>query len=305
MTINGPIDYLEIKGHNNKFSLNGLVRKLVVSGHNNRVISETEATRVDSLVISGHNNAVHRLKVRKLNVTGHNNSVHISECEQNRNAGFNNTVSVNGSLAAPPEMSRSHGTSYQSNISITHSHGGRTHTQVISSGQFSMPGFNINIGGLSGSIQRLVDGVLSGYGGASGSLPEEEDEELSEIEIEDEQEMEEAEQVLTVEEVKAIISSFPLHKFIPGKHKSETCSICLEKFKKDDIVKIMPCVHTFHRRCIDAWLLSNLSCPLCRCSITVSYTHLRAHETSLHLVCRLLLEKKKKHKQLQIYIEPA
>eukprot|EP00831_Metopus_contortus_P029558 TRINITY_DN24300_c0_g1_i1.p1 TRINITY_DN24300_c0_g1~~TRINITY_DN24300_c0_g1_i1.p1 ORF type:complete len:171 (-),score=25.84 TRINITY_DN24300_c0_g1_i1:77-589(-) len=29
-------------------------------------------------------------------------------------------------------------------------------------------------------------------------------------------------------------------------------------------------------------------------SVTVSYTHLRAHETSLHLVCRLLLEKKKK-----------
>eukprot|EP00831_Metopus_contortus_P041822 TRINITY_DN32884_c0_g1_i1.p2 TRINITY_DN32884_c0_g1~~TRINITY_DN32884_c0_g1_i1.p2 ORF type:complete len:175 (+),score=34.24 TRINITY_DN32884_c0_g1_i1:77-526(+) len=28
----------------------------------------------------------------------------------------------------------------------------------------------------------------------------------------------------------------------------------------------------------------------------VSYTHLRAHETSLHLVCRLLLEKKKKTK---------
>ena len=31
----------------------------------------------------------------------------------------------------------------------------------------------------------------------------------------------------------------------------------------------------------------------------VSYTHLRAHETVLDLVCRLLLEKKKKdHKQL-------
>ena len=27
----------------------------------------------------------------------------------------------------------------------------------------------------------------------------------------------------------------------------------------------------------------------------VSYTHLRAHETSLHLVCRLLLEKKKRY----------
>ncbi|WDT36887.1 hypothetical protein PVA38_12125 [Streptococcus pneumoniae D39] len=28
-------------------------------------------------------------------------------------------------------------------------------------------------------------------------------------------------------------------------------------------------------------------------AITVSYTHLRAHETVLDLVCRLLLEKKK------------
>ena len=28
--------------------------------------------------------------------------------------------------------------------------------------------------------------------------------------------------------------------------------------------------------------------------VSVSYTHLRAHETPEHLVCRLLLEKKKK-----------
>ena len=33
---------------------------------------------------------------------------------------------------------------------------------------------------------------------------------------------------------------------------------------------------------------------LCDAIITVSYTHLRAHETVLDLVCRLLLEKKKK-----------
>ena len=35
------------------------------------------------------------------------------------------------------------------------------------------------------------------------------------------------------------------------------------------------------------------SCAGCHAMCTVSYTHLRAHETSLHLVCRLLLEKKK------------
>ena len=36
-----------------------------------------------------------------------------------------------------------------------------------------------------------------------------------------------------------------------------------------------------------------------RISIAVSYTHLRAHETVLDLVCRLLLEKKKKQKHNQ------
>ena len=35
--------------------------------------------------------------------------------------------------------------------------------------------------------------------------------------------------------------------------------------------------------------------------IAVSYTHLRAHETVLDLVCRLLLEKKKRKKQALNY----
>ena len=36
-------------------------------------------------------------------------------------------------------------------------------------------------------------------------------------------------------------------------------------------------------------------------AVSVSYTHLRAHETVLDLVCRLLLEKKKQHK-LNMYL---
>ena len=39
------------------------------------------------------------------------------------------------------------------------------------------------------------------------------------------------------------------------------------------------------------FLIANF--PQVRGHMSVSYTHLRAHETSLHLVCRLLLEKKK------------
>eukprot|EP00658_Telonema_sp_P-2_P075927 TRINITY_DN6577_c0_g1_i3.p1 TRINITY_DN6577_c0_g1~~TRINITY_DN6577_c0_g1_i3.p1 ORF type:complete len:199 (-),score=24.34 TRINITY_DN6577_c0_g1_i3:70-666(-) len=40
---------------------------------------------------------------------------------------------------------------------------------------------------------------------------------------------------------------------------------------------------------------------LLRTKLTVSYTHLRAHETPEHLVCRLLLEKKKKKKLSKLY----
>ena len=38
-------------------------------------------------------------------------------------------------------------------------------------------------------------------------------------------------------------------------------------------------------------------CLATRIDVPVSYTHLRAHETVLDLVCRLLLEKKKHHLQ--------
>src|SRR5678815_2499842 len=38
--------------------------------------------------------------------------------------------------------------------------------------------------------------------------------------------------------------------------------------------------------------------------MAVSYTHLRAHETPEHLVCRLLLEKKKKKNRYRLLLTP-
>eukprot|EP00657_Telonema_sp_P-1_P011814 TRINITY_DN740_c0_g1_i2.p1 TRINITY_DN740_c0_g1~~TRINITY_DN740_c0_g1_i2.p1 ORF type:complete len:127 (+),score=39.36 TRINITY_DN740_c0_g1_i2:477-857(+) len=46
------------------------------------------------------------------------------------------------------------------------------------------------------------------------------------------------------------------------------------------------------RKAVCALLYINITIMLC--ALPVSYTHLRAHETVLDLVCRLLLEKKKK-----------
>src|SRR5674536_390943 len=51
---------------------------------------------------------------------------------------------------------------------------------------------------------------------------------------------------------------------------------------------------TVARRFMSFNALSGSSKALAHASMPVSYTHLRAHETPEHLVCRLLLEKKKK-----------
>jgi hypothetical protein len=41
------------------------------------------------------------------------------------------------------------------------------------------------------------------------------------------------------------------------------CSICTEDFQETDIVRILPCKHIYHRRCIDPWLLDFTgTCPL-------------------------------------------
>ena len=47
------------------------------------------------------------------------------------------------------------------------------------------------------------------------------------------------------------------------------------------------------RNSVDSLMSSYGAVVLINCFVAVSYTHLRAHETVLDLVCRLLLEKKK------------
>ncbi|XP_062179367.1 RING-H2 finger protein ATL66-like [Phragmites australis] len=44
------------------------------------------------------------------------------------------------------------------------------------------------------------------------------------------------------------------------------CSICISALVAGEKVKALPpCGHCFHPDCVDAWLRSQASCPLCRC----------------------------------------
>ena len=47
----------------------------------------------------------------------------------------------------------------------------------------------------------------------------------------------------------------------------EECSVCLEVTKIGQQMRRLPCSHSYHRECIDTWLLKKRKCPLCKLDI--------------------------------------
>lgn len=46
------------------------------------------------------------------------------------------------------------------------------------------------------------------------------------------------------------------------------CPVCLAEYKEGEHLRMLDkCSHHFHQECIDVWLKSNASCPLCRTSL--------------------------------------
>ena len=53
------------------------------------------------------------------------------------------------------------------------------------------------------------------------------------------------------------------------KTKFNTCYICLDDFKEENIIRQINCNHIFHKTCIDPWLLNeSYKCPVCRGNTT-------------------------------------
>lgn len=44
---------------------------------------------------------------------------------------------------------------------------------------------------------------------------------------------------------------------------AECCVVCIEPFAVGDKVRSLSCCHSFHKECIDHWLSSHTTCPLC------------------------------------------
>lgn len=66
---------------------------------------------------------------------------------------------------------------------------------------------------------------------------------------------------------QAFIDALPVfsYKEVVGPKEPSDCPVCLCEFSETDQLRLLPmCSHAFHIGCIDTWLLSNSTCPLCR-----------------------------------------
>ena len=52
--------------------------------------------------------------------------------------------------------------------------------------------------------------------------------------------------------------------------EKKNCIICLEDFKNKDKAIILPCIHLFHKNCINNWLKAKNKCPICKFKLTGS-----------------------------------
>ncbi|GAB2291507.1 RING-H2 finger protein atl13 [Dionaea muscipula] len=69
---------------------------------------------------------------------------------------------------------------------------------------------------------------------------------------------------------QSFIDTLPvfLYKAIIGLKDPFDCAVCLCEFEPEDKLRLLPkCSHAFHMDCIDTWLLSHSTCPLCRASL--------------------------------------
>lgn len=76
------------------------------------------------------------------------------------------------------------------------------------------------------------------------------------------------------EDVKVILQKKELDKHQLRKYKdmnketkevNPSCTVCMEEFEEESMVRKMVCKHVFHQECIDKWLLEySYKCPMCR-----------------------------------------
>lgn len=68
---------------------------------------------------------------------------------------------------------------------------------------------------------------------------------------------------------RTILNQLPTYKFDANTQEKAQCRVCLCDYENDEEIKILPCLHKYHKECIDEWLKDKTECPVCRHDATV------------------------------------
>ncbi|CAL1541825.1 unnamed protein product [Lymnaea stagnalis] len=81
-------------------------------------------------------------------------------------------------------------------------------------------------------------------------------------------------------EVSRGLSDSEISQLPTSKHQGQTpggasampddlpqCNICLTDYEHGDRMRNLPCKHDFHKDCVDQWLKTNATCPICRAEV--------------------------------------
>ncbi|XP_050296232.1 RING finger protein 44 isoform X2 [Anthonomus grandis grandis] len=65
---------------------------------------------------------------------------------------------------------------------------------------------------------------------------------------------------------KLEIDQLVSYKYNADTHEGDqtSCVVCMCDFEARQMLRVLPCSHEFHAKCIDKWLRSNRTCPICR-----------------------------------------
>ncbi|XP_022783061.1 RING finger protein 11-like isoform X2 [Stylophora pistillata] len=71
------------------------------------------------------------------------------------------------------------------------------------------------------------------------------------------------EQQIRLAQRLGLIQHLPVGKYDGSKGKKRECVICMTDFAMGDPIRFLPCMHIYHKDCIEDWLVRSFTCPSC------------------------------------------